>query len=624
MEKKDRIKEILIKNNLEKLDKYKNDTLGNIFIQLLEQEINDFNYEKNIDYLETIIKLLPKYLKTNPKIGHADEKLKIIHQQVKTYLVQKPGNIEKTNHNYKLLKNLINNIELIQMSILYDYTDKYEGSKYQLIDYIIFDLKNISLFRDALQKFPYLVNYFDESNKKIIVSVIDKYIEEVLNYTKEKGIDDIIYYDEVITNILKSPIFIFDIIDKQTILKKIKNSLLEIKKEKNRKTFYLNNLVERINNEEEILDNSYLEYKYNIPTIFNAAINSEVRKIVNNYSISKDRKIIDDYILTFDGENTKEIDDALSIKILDNDHIMLGVHIADPTDLIDKDSIIFEEAAKRTTSIYLSDKTYSMFPITLSGDLVSLQEGNYRPATSYYFEFNKDGKLIKYNFVKSVIKVDKNMTYNEFNKILNMNGYDSSKETIMNLNKLSTILQNYYYKDPLYEKINRTERNVTNTNIIGISNGEKVVESTMIFTNHMVAKYFDDNKLPFIYRNHSINREMMNNLDKLKYNIMKEDNDKSYLRYIEMVKNIYPKALYEVENKGHYGLGIDAYCHITSPLRRMADVIGLICLDRLYFNEYNEDTIKKTKNLILKHSKRINDKRNSIEKFMVNYENLTR
>ena len=623
MDKMDRIKNILKSNNLDDLYKYNHNTLINVCMDLLEKEINEFNYDKDIDYLDTLIKLLPTYLKNNPKMAKADERLKVIHQQVKTYLVQKPGNIEKTNHNYKLLKNLINNIELIQMSILYDYMDKYEGSKYQLIDYIIFDMKNISIFRDALQKFPYLVNYFDESNKKIIVSVIDKYIDEVINYNKEKGIDDIIYYDEVISLILKSPEFIFDIIDKQTILKKIKQNLKNIKKEKNRKIFYLNTLVEKIIGEDEKLDNIYLEYKYNIPTYFNAAINSEVRKIVNNYSISKDRTIIEDYILTFDGEDTKEIDDALSVNLTDNNHIILGVHIADPTDLIDKDSIIFEEAAKRTTSIYLSDKTYSMFPPELSSNLVSLNEGNYRPATSYYFEFNQDGRLIKCKFIKSVIKVDKNMTYNEFNKILTMNGYEPSKETITNLNIVANILQNYYTKDPLYEKINRTTSNITNTNIIGISNGEKVVESTMIFTNHMVAKYFSDNNLPFIYRNHTINQEVMNNLDKLKYNIMKEDNNEAYLRYIEMVKNIYPKALYEVESKGHYGLGIDTYSHITSPLRRMADVIGLICLDKLYFNEYDEEDINKIKSLVIKHSKRINDKRNSIEKFMSNYENLT-
>lgn len=624
MEKIDRIRSYIKNGELDNLEKYSDNTLGNICTEILEQEINDFSYDKNIDYLDTVIKLLPKYLYKNPKIGHADEKLKIIHQQLKTYLVQKPGNIDKTNHNYKLLKNLINNIELIQMSILYDYIDKYEGSKYQLIDYLIFDLKNISIFKDALQKFPYLVNYFDENNKKIIVSVIEKYIEEVANYNKETGIDDITYYDEVITLMLKSSVFRFDPVDKQIIFKKIKQSLKEIKKEKNRKTFYLNSLFEKIEGKEEVLDKEDIEYKYNIPTNFNAAIKSEVRKVVNNYSIEKDRTIIDDYILTFDGEDTKEIDDALSVKILDNGHILLGVHIADPMALVDKDSIIFEESAKRTTSIYLSDKTIPMFPSEISCNLASLNEGEYRQAISYYFEFDKNGIFIRDKFVKSVIKVNKNMTYADFNHILNMNGYDPTKETITNLNLVSNFMQQYYNKDPLYEKINRTEKNVTNTNIIGVSNGEKVIESAMIFANYRIAKYFKDNNLPYGFRNHVIDEEMQKTLDKYKHGIIHEDNDKAYLKYIEVIKNIYPKATYDVVSKGHHGLGIITYGHATSPLRRLDDDINIVCLYKFYFNEYNEEDIKKGKNFVLKYTNKINAKRPSIENFTVKYENLTR
>ena len=412
----------------------------------------------------------------------------------------------------------------------------------------------------------------------------------------------------------------FDIVDKQTILKKIKESLKEIRKEKYRKTFYLNSLIEKINNEDNILDNSYLEYKYNIPTYFNEAINCEVRKIVNNYSISKDRTIVDDYILTFDGEDAKEIDDALSIKLLENGNMLLGVHIADPTDIIDKDSIIFDEAAKRTTSIYLSDKSYSMFPEKISTDIVSLNEGKYRPAITYYFEFDKKGKVINSKFIKSIIKVNRNMTYDDFNKIMTINGNDRLKITVDNLSNVSNILQRYYYKDPLYETVNRSENNITNTNIVGTSSGEKVIESSMIFTNHMVSRYFVENKLPFIFRNHSSNIEVIKRLDKLKNNIIKENNDKAYLGYIEMLKNMYPKAFYDIKCKGHAGLGIDTYCHITSPLRRMADVIGLICLDNLYFNQYDEKNIDNVKKMVLKYSKRINEKRNSIEKFSKEYE----
>ncbi len=626
MEKKDKIREILKEGNIEALNKYRYNTLGNILIDILNDDLDKFDYDIDEDmyYLENVIKLLPHYLEKNPKINNADEKLKTVHQNLKKNLVQKPGYIEKTNKNYKLFKNLINEVEMIQMSIMYDYIDKYEGSKYELIDYIIFDLKNISIFNDALNKFPFLVNYFDKNNKNIIVSVTDAYINEVMNYCKETGIDNIIYYDQVINSIINSDKFRFDVIDKQTILKRIKESLKNIDTEKNRKTFYLNNLIEKINGNNVDLNNSFLEYKYNIPTYFNEAINSEVRQVKNNYSIGKDREYIEDYILSFDGEDAKEIDDSLSIKVMEDGNIILGVHIADPLYLIDENNIIFEEAAKRTTSIYLSDKSYSMFPSELSADLVSLKEKKSRPATSYYFMFDKDGNIIDYNFKKTIIEVNKNLTYDDFNRIIHLNGNDKLKKTVDDLSMVSNILQRYYYVDPIYGEINRERNNITKTNIIGASRGEKVVESSMIFTNYMVAKHFADRDLPFIYRNHKIDQDVLNRLDKIKKKIINEDNNKEYIKYIDMVKNIYPKALYGVKCIGHEGLDIDYYSHVTSPLRRMADVIGLICLDKMYFNEYDDNTVNNVKKLVLNHSDFINKKRNSIEKFENEYELLKR
>ena len=356
MDKKNKIRKIIKENKFEMLKKFSKNTIGNVLIDILNDDIANFDYNTSEDmyYLEHVIKMIPKYLEKNPRMNNADEKLKEVHQNLKRFLVQKPGNIDKTNKNYKLFKNLINEVEMIQMSILYDYIDKYEGSKYELIDYIIFDLKNISIFKDALNKFPFLVNY--------LVSVTDAYIDEVMKYNKDNGIDNIIYYDQVINSILKSERFRFDVVDKQMILKKIKEALKNIDTDKNRKIFYLNILIEKINGKDDIINNSFLEYKYNIPTYFNEAVKSEVRKVIDNYSISKDRTYIDDYILSFDGEDTQEIEDFLSIKCLDDGSVILGVHIADPLYLIGEDSIILEEAGKRTTSIYLSDKTIPMFP----------------------------------------------------------------------------------------------------------------------------------------------------------------------------------------------------------------------------------------------------------------------
>lgn len=609
MVKKEKIRLLLKENKLEEINNFNKNSIQNILVELLEEEINDFDYYKDIEYIKNIMKILPEYI-NNKKI--LSKKLNIIHQNIKTYLVQKPGNIEKTNENYKILKSVINEIELIQMSILYDYSFKYEESKYKLIDYIIFDVKNISNIKDAIKRFPHIVNYMDVDNKSLILKVIEKYIEEVKNYTKEKEIDDIIYYDEVIDILMSSERFIFDVIDKQTILKKIKESLKNIEQEKYRKTFYLNMLVEKIEGNEIKQDNSYLEYKYNIKTYFNEAIKSEVRSIIKNYSGLKDRIEVEDYILTFDGEGAKEIDDALSIKILANGNYELGVHIADPLSLIDRNSIIFDEASKRTTSIYLENQTYSMFPIELSGDLLSLQEGKYRNATSYYFEVDKIGNLINYKFYKSIIKVNRNMSYTDFNKILLSRKNDGElTKTITNLSNISSLLRKYYNEDELYSTLKKKEQKN------GISSGEKVIESAMIFTNSMVARYFKQNNLPFIFRNHVIDQNMLNELDRIKQNILIEEEAQSYLNYIEMVKTIYPKAIYEVECRGHYGLGIDYYAHVTSPLRRFSDIVANICLEELYFNKYNKGTIEDVKRMILKYSNKINNKRSSIEKFSI-------
>lgn len=626
MEKVEKIRKIMKEDNLDDLKKFSNDTIANMFLKILYDDLSSFSYENDekIDYLYRIITMLPSYLNKNPKKYNAEEYLTKIHQMIKTYLIQKPGFIDKTNHNYKLFKNMINDVELIWMPYLYNYSGEYQGSKYQFINYIIFELKSIPIFKDVLKKFPHLVNYFDKDDKNLILSVADVYINRVLKYTEDKGVDDILYFNQIFTLILKSPKFVFDVIDKQTILKRIEEARNNLKGDKEKKLFYLNSLSEKINNKEEKIDFSYLSYKYGIDINFNPAIDSEVRRIKDNYSLSKGRKIIDDYILSFDGEGAEEIDDALSIDIKDNGNMLLGVHIADPLDLIDIDSIIFEEALKRTTSIYLSDKTISMFPREISADLSSLKEKKYRPAVSFYFEFDKDGRLVNYDFIQSIVKVNRNLTYNDFNQILNMNSNDKLNQTIRNLSLVSNILKNYYNVDPLYGQINRESNNVTYTNIIGNSSGEKTVESSMIFTNHIVAKHFYNNKLLYNYRNHVINNRDHSRLNSISAALLKEKDTEMIIRYIEIIKKIYPRAYNDIVCRGHDGLGGIIYGHITSPERRIEDVTNFICLYKYVFNKYQEKSDDDIKKLLLRSNRINNGRRPSIEKYLEESERLKR
>lgn len=618
MDKKNVVLNLLKNNNLEGLKRINKNTVLNTILDILDEDLDKIDYEEDITYLKNIVKVLPYYISTNKK--HTYNKTISIHQKIKTKLVQKPGKINKTSKVYKDLKKMINNIEVLQMSILYDCAEKYNHSKYELLEYIIFNLKNASFLDTALKKFPHLINYKDENDIHIFINILNKYIDEIMKYSESRGIDTILYYDEIINLFLRSDKLMVDIIDKQIILKRIKECLIKQKTHKHRKNFYLNTLFLELEGKEinNTLDN--LEYKYKIKKEFDESVNTELRIKLDNYDTSKDRTVIDDkIILSFDGEDAEEIDDALSVERLENGNILLGVHIASPLSIINENDIIFDEASDRTSSIYLSDQAYSMFPKELSKDLISLKSGNYRNAITYYFEIDRFGNVINQKYLKSLIKVTKNMTYKEFDERLRFNDTKIDK-TINLLSLTSNYLQRYYNEDPLYNAVNRQNSNFSNTNIVGLSNGGKVIESAMIFTNYMVSKYFKDNNLPFIYRNHIIDEDSKQKLEEIKINL----NEYNYSKYIDVINNIYPKAYYDLNNQGHEGLGLSNYCHITSPLRRFADIIATLCLEKFYFNKYDENDIEQTKILILKNSSKINKKRNSIEKFSKEYENLTR
>lgn len=620
--------------------------MRNLLLTLIEKKVDHFNYDSkhSYNYLLKIFDYSPYYFQVN----FEDKKefylkVKVIRNKIKDLLVQKPGHISKNSEHFQFLKDLIDNLETVSLSLLYDYIAKYDGSKYDFINFLVFEVKRINLFEDALKRFPYIVNFdivinFETKEKKPLIDcVIEKYLEELSIYTKGIGlntIDDVIYYDEILKLLLSSKELDFNIIDKQKWINNINNLLNNVDNSKfnnltkQKYIFFLNDLcnsIQGINN----YDLDYLKYKYDVKSSFNQSINVECQRIIQNDKVDNKRKLInDEIILTFDGEGAKEIDDALSIKILDNGNYLLGVHIADPLYFVKSNSIIYDEAKRRTTSIYLSDMTVSMFPKALSSDCASLLEGKRRPATSYYYEISKDGEVINYNFYKSYIQIYKNMTYHEFNNILEKGYLDLNiYQSIVNLSYIQTLLARYYKVDPFYEEINRRSNNITDTNITGCSLSEKVVESAMIFNNHMVASYFYDRKLPFIYRVHAINNEEMAKIDRFSKSISLDEKSSKYSKYIGAIKNIYPRAIYSLENSGHFGLNLKAYSHVTSPLRRFADVLASECLNKLYFNPPSykdvyemQEGLAKIREELDENIVNINQKRLSLEIFSANYE----
>ena len=346
--------------------------------------------------------------------------------------------------------------------------------------------------------------------------------------------------------------------------------------------------------------------KYNIDTEFSDAVKEEVANMpmeVLEEDLKGRRDLRNLEIFTIDGDDTKDIDDAISIKRLPNGHYELGVHIADVSYYVKEGSPLDDEAMERGTSVYLVDRVIPMLPHELSNGICSLNPNVDRLAVSCVMEFDDKGKQIKYEIFPSVIKSRIQMTYNNVNSILEDNivpeGYEPYEKSLRMMQELAKILQDAI-----------TRRGYINFDINEIKiivdedckpidikvreqrTGEKLIESFMIAANECVATHIYFMNLPFIYRIHEYPKEekirsFLSFVSSLGYNltgdvsnlkpttmqrILKQLEDKpEYKILASLLLRSMQKAVYSPDNLGHYGLASTCYTHFTSPIRRYPD-----------------------------------------------------
>ena len=329
-------------------------------------------------------------------------------------------------------------------------------------------------------------------------------------------------------------------------------------------------------------------------------------------------------IFTIDGDDTKDIDDAISIKKLENGNYQLGVHIADVSHYVTEDSPLDKEAYTRGTSVYLADRVIPMLPHKLSNGICSLNPEEDRLAQSCVMEINEQGEVVKYDIFQSIIKSRKQMTYKNVNKILEENiipeGYEPFANSLHMMSDLAKILRKYkenrgYIDFEINEsKIIVDEKGkAIDVKLRERGTGEKLIEDFMIAANETVAQHIFYMELPFVYRVHGEPSEekidnfrkyvsilghkltgnrkdmtpkgMQNMLEQLK-------NTEEYTILASMLLRSMQKAVYDKENIGHYGLASKCYTHFTSPIRRYPDLIVHRLLRKyLYENQIDEQTI---------------------------------
>lgn len=406
--------------------------------------------------------------------------------------------------------------------------------------------------------------------------------------------------------------------------------VVELVKKLNNNLKYEGKVVEIIGHKNDPgVDILSIIYKYNINTVFPDDVKEEVANI--NMEVLPEeyhgrRDLRDQMIFTIDGDDTKDIDDAISIEKFANGHYKLGVHIADVSYYVKEGSPLDNEAMERGTSVYLVDRVIPMLPHELSNGICSLNPNVDRLAISCVMEFDSTGKQLDYEIFPSVIKSRIQMTYKKVNSILEKNvvpeGYEPYADTLREMSELATILRKAkvrrgYINFDIDEAKILVDENCKPTEITvrerGV--GENLIEDFMIAANECVATHIYFMNLPFIYRVHEVPKEekirsFLAFVSNLGYSIpgdikdtkpttmqkiLKALEDKPEYKILSsLLLRCMQKAVYKPVNLGHYGLASTCYTHFTSPIRRYPDTtVHRLLRTYLFENKIDNTTIRK-------------------------------
>ena len=370
-------------------------------------------------------------------------------------------------------------------------------------------------------------------------------------------------------------------------------------------------------------------YKYNIDVEFSDLVKKEVSSMpmeVRDFELKGRTDLRDEVIFTIDGDDTKDIDDAISIKKLKNGNYQLGVHIADVSYYVKEGSALDGDAMERGTSVYLVDRVIPMLPHELSNGICSLNPNVDRLAISCVMDFDREGRQLDYKIFPSVIKSRIQMTYKKVNGILEKGevaeGYEEFVDDLKLMSELADILRKArdrrgYIDFDVDEAKILVDENCVPTEVVlrDRGTGEKLIEDFMIAANECVASHIYFMNLPFIYRIHEYPKEekirsflgfvsslgytLTGNVKDLKpktiQNILNQLKDKKEYKILaSLLLRCMQKAIYLPDNLGHYGLASKCYTHFTSPIRRYPDTtVHRLLRTYLFENKMDMSTIRK-------------------------------
>lgn len=312
-------------------------------------------------------------------------------------------------------------------------------------------------------------------------------------------------------------------------------------------------------------------------------------------------------IITIDGADAKDLDDAICIEKLENGNYLLGVHIADVTHYVIEDGAMDKEALKRGTSVYLVDQVIPMLPKALSNGICSLNPAVDRLTLSINMEIDTTGEVVNHEIYKSIIHSKHRMVYDDVSDMLEntaqdlISKYEDIYEELLMMKDLAAILNHRrdsrgsldFDFDEAYITLDASGIPVTiETAERRIAN--RIIEEFMLIANESIAEHFYWLDAPFVYRVHE--NPDQDRMDEFKTfvrgfgvimkgntenvhprvlsDILKQVKGETYESVVNTVMlRAMKKAFYDVACNGHFGLGVKFYCHFTSPIRRYPDLM---------------------------------------------------
>ena len=381
--------------------------------------------------------------------------------------------------------------------------------------------------------------------------------------------------------------------------------------------------------------------EYKLPNEFPEPVIKEALSIsqkIDEKNIEKRVDLRNEEIFTIDGEDAKDLDDAINVKKNEDGTYTLGVHIADVSYYVKSGSKLDKEAIARGTSIYMMDRVIPMLPKELSNGICSLNENQDRFTISVIMKIDEKGKVIDSDIFKSVIKTTRRMNYHDVNDLFKYEDYKNDNIAIEDEN-IEKVAEKYKEFIPHFLRMRelknilkaRRDRNgslnldIPESKIILDENGiaidvkkydylesNEVIEQFMLTANETVAEKFYWLQAPFIYRAHEVpDMKKITELNKFLFNlgykirgVKKDDKDsvhpKAFAQVLDEVKgkpeekvvsNLILRTLkvarYESENKGHFGIASKCYCHFTSPIRRYPDLFIHRVISSYLKHDYN-------------------------------------